>query len=156
LIIRIAHPMAIAGRFTIGTLMAVVFLVAADFAIVRALWGTSGPLVGVAIVTLPMIDVLLLAIPHLRKSNPTRPYWGGFQVAGWIGVLTSGLLAWGCPDAFFWPITLMDRWLESPRSDASSALLIAFAVVVYTPTQLLMALLGGRLSATYRIVIERR
>jgi hypothetical protein len=149
--------MAIARRFTIGTLMAVIFLVAADFAIVRALWWTSGPQLEVAVVTLPMIDLLLLTMPKLRSSHPTRPFWGGFQGAGWIGVLTSGLLTLGCPDTFFWPITVVNRWLVFPQPDARSvALLISFAVVVYTAPQLLMALLGGRLSATYRIVIERR
>ena len=62
--------------------MAVVLLVAADFGIVRALWETQGPQVGVAIVMLPMIDLLLLSMPKLRKSNPTRPFWGGFQAVG--------------------------------------------------------------------------
>jgi hypothetical protein len=85
--------MAVARRFTIGMLTAVVFLIAADFGIVRALWDTPGPQVGVAIVTLPMIDLLLLFVPKLQRSNPTRPYWVGFQVVGWTGVLTAGLLA---------------------------------------------------------------
>jgi hypothetical protein len=84
--------MAVARRFTIRMLMAVVALAAADFGIVRALWPTIGPEVGVAIVTLPMIDLLVLTMPKLRRSNATRPFWGGFQAVGCIGVLISGLL----------------------------------------------------------------
>jgi hypothetical protein len=148
--------MAVARRFTIGMLMAIVSLVAADFAIVRALWPTTGPEAGVAIVTLPMIDLLLLVTPKLRMSNLTRPYWVGFQVVGWTGVLTSGLLAWGCPDTFFRPLDFVDELLPSPHSAAGTALLISVAVVLYTTPLLLITLLAGRLSSKYRIVIERR
>ncbi len=85
--------MAVALRFTIGTLMKVVSLVAADLGLVRALWGTPGPEVGIAIVTLPMINVLLLALPRLWRCHASRPFWIGFQGFGWIMVLTFGGLA---------------------------------------------------------------
>lgn len=148
--------MAVARRFTIGTLMAVVFLVAADFGIVRALWKTQGPQVGVAIVMLPMIDLLLLTLPKVRKSDPTRPFWGGFQAVGWISVLAFGLLASMRPNTFFWPAVSVERMIPRPLSSAGVAILISVVVVFYTPPQLLIALLAARLSSKYRIVIERR
>jgi hypothetical protein len=46
--------------------------------------------------------------------------------------------------------------LSSPNSAAGLALLISVAVVLYSTPQLLIALLAGRLSSKYRIVIERR
>jgi hypothetical protein len=148
--------LAVARRLTIGTLMAVVSLVAADFGIVRALWDINGPQAGVAIVTLPMIDLLLLTMPRLRRGNSTRPFWGGFQAVGWIMVLMFGLLAWYLPDTFFWPIDAWDRMHLIPDPAADMALLISIAVVLYTTPQLLLALVAARLSAKYRIVIERR
>jgi hypothetical protein len=147
--------MALARRFTIGTLMTVVLLVAADFGIVRTLWDTHRPQVGAAIVTLPMIDLLLLTMPRLRRSNPTRPFWGGFEVGGWIGVLISGLLAGAFPDMFFWPMSFVDRMIPSRCSAAGMTLSISIAVVLYTTPPLLIALLAGRLSAKYRVVIVR-
>ena len=148
--------MAVARRFTIGTLMAVVFLVAADFGIVRSLWETQGPQVGVAIVMLPMIDLLLLSMPKLRKTNSTRPFWGGFQAVGWISVLIFGLLASMCPNTFFWPAVSVERTIPRPLSSAGMAILVSFVVVFYTPPQLLIAVLAARSSSKYRIVIERR
>ncbi len=148
--------MAVARRFTIGTLMAVVFLVAADFGIVRALWDTPGPQVGVAVVTLPMIDVLLLSLPKLRQSSPTRSFWGGFQAVGWIIVLIFGLLASMCPDTFFRPLSFVDQMISRPHSAADVAILISVPFVLYTAPQVLIAVLAGRLSSKYRIVIERR
>lgn len=148
--------MAVARRFTIGMLMAVVFLIAADFGIVRALWDTAGPQVEVAVVTLPMIDLLLLTMPNLRRSDATRPFWNGFQAVGWIMVLVFGLLTGVCPDTFFWPINFVDQMILSPRSAVGMTLVISYVVVLYTTPQLLLALLAGQLSSKYRIVIERR
>jgi hypothetical protein len=56
----------------------------------------------------------------------------------------------------FWPLNPVERMIPSPRSDAGLAILISVAVVLYTTPQLLVALLAGRLSSKYRIIIERR
>jgi hypothetical protein len=146
--------MTVATRISIGTLMAVVFFVAVDFGIVRALWETS-PHVAVAIVTLPMINLLLLTVPKLRKGTATRPFWAGFQAVGWAAVLAVGDLALCHPDTLFWPIDLLETnpWFKD--QDAHLTFLITVAVVLYTTPQLLVALAAGRLSAKYRVVVVR-
>src|SRR3954454_20417230 len=101
--------MAVSQRFSIGLLMAVIVLVAADFAIVRALWGSPGPHVDVAIVTLPMANMLLLATPKMRASSTTRPFWVGFVIVGWPMVLAVAILAWHFSDTFFRPIDWLDK-----------------------------------------------
>ena len=71
-------------------------------------------------------------------------------------MLTFGLLASMCPNTFFWPAVSVERMIPRPLSSAGMAILILIVVVFYTPPQLLLALLAGRLSSKCRIVIERR
>ena len=137
--------MAAARRFTIGRLMVVVVLVAVDFAVVRAVWG-SAPWVGIAITTLPTIDVLLLALPRLRAGNPSRPFWAGFEAAGWLAVAGLGGMIAADHELALWPIDrLWERWtaLDEARR---RAVLIPLAVAGYTAPLLLAAWAGGRLA----------
>jgi hypothetical protein len=143
-------------RFSIGLLMAVIFFVAADFAIVRALWDTNEPLV-VAVITLPMINLLLMVLPGARRGRDRRPFWLGFEAAGWMMVVLFASLAWFFVDTFFYPI----EWIDNhdsllSGSPTETAFLICCCVVIYTPPQVLGAMVGGWLSAGYRLVIERR
>lgn len=149
--------MAVQKRFSIAKLMAVVFLVAADFAIVREVWQWPVPSVGIAVVTLPTINVLLLAIQGLRRGRASRAYWVGFEAAGWAMVLLSAALGWTIPDPFFAPIDWIGRHDPfTPGTAPKVAFLITFAVVLYSAPPLLAAWLVGRFSSRYRLVIQRR
>jgi hypothetical protein len=144
-------------RFSIALLMAVVFFVAADFAIVRAYWNAPGPEVAVAVTTLPMINLLLLALPRLRAGREDRRFWAGFQVAGWMMVLVFGACNWIFEDDFIAPIVWISQqgWF-APNSPAGLAFNIACGVVIYTLPQLLAAMVGGWLALGYRLVMVRR
>jgi hypothetical protein len=144
-------------RFSIALLMAVVFFVAADFAIVKAYWWTSGPQVAIAVTTLPMINLLLLALPRVEAGREGRRFWAGFEVAGWIMVLIFGACNWIFLDDFLAPIEWIDRqrWFAR-NSPAGNAFIISCGVVIYTAPQLLAAMIGGWLAMGYRLVIVRR
>lgn len=146
--------MIIARRVSISFLMAVVGLVAADFAIVRGLWNTAAS--GVAVVVLPMINVLILAAPRLRRSNPARPFWLGFEVAGALTALVVGWLAAGPTEIIFLPFALINPLLSPLSIEARRAVAIAMIVLGYTPLLLLPAVVAGRLSMRYRLVVVPR
>jgi hypothetical protein len=148
-------------RFSIGFLMAIIFLVAADVGFFRAFSNSSGPEIGVGIVTLPMANVLLLALPRLRGELRSRPFWIAFQAAGWVMVLIFGVLAWIDFDWFFQPAAIFyDTLLNSglvPLGDWFRIFVLVVlpaAAVGYMIPQFLIALLAGRLSARYYRVIE--
>ncbi len=86
--------MVVRPRFSIFLLMAIVFFVATDIAIGRSLWDSPDPYVEIAVTTLPMINLLLLSLPKLRRSDSSRLYWMGFQIVGWLGVILVTLLCW--------------------------------------------------------------
>ncbi|WP_422929126.1 hypothetical protein [Singulisphaera sp. PoT] len=147
--------MARVPRLTIGLMMAIVSLLAINFGIVRAFWNSSGPILGLAVVTLPMIDLLILSAPRLGRSNPTRFFWIGFHAVGWIMVAIYALLSAACMETFFGPVIPLERIL--PGDGATKvALLISIVIVCYTTPVLLVASLAGRFLAKYRIIIERR
>jgi hypothetical protein len=143
-------------RFSIGLLMMVVLLVGADFAAVRALWDSPGPGVAVALATLPTVNLLLVVLPRLRR-RAARPFWAGFEVAGWAAVIAAAILGWSHEQEFFAPIEWVDQSIPFPRGwTANIAIVVAFVVVFYTIPLALAAAAGGWLSSRYRLVIERR
>ena len=107
-------------------------------------------------------NLLILAAPRLRQRDPSRPYWLGFELAGWASVVGFVGLAFLLPNSTFEPL----RWLEPifarlvARLDQSTVVVLEIAViaVVYSAPLLLLAHLGGRLSRRYRVrlVVERR
>ncbi len=148
--------MAAPGRLSIGLLMAVVFFVAADFAIVRALWESPTPWIEIAVTTLPMVNLLLLALPRLARGK-ARPFWAGFEAVGWPVVLAVAFVGWCEYKPFFEPINWVNK--HDPFANGSTseiACLISFAVVFYTAPMLLAAAIAGRLSTRYWGVVERR
>lgn len=148
--------MAARARFSIGGLMGVVFLVALDLAIVRAFWDGDGPAFAVTVTTLPMINLLLLALPRLRRRE-ARPYWVGFEVAGWSVVLLAVFLGTFHQLLFFRPMFWVDRLeLFAAAPSFEIPFIVAIAVVLYTTPKALAAAIGGWLVARYRVVIERR
>src|SRR4051812_41266380 len=98
--------MAMIPRVSIGLMMAIVFLVAAEFAIVKSLWNTS--YAAIAVVTLPMINLLVLALPRVQDGEPVAYFWRGFEAGGWLMALLVGLLGWIGERRFFWPTEFVD------------------------------------------------
>jgi hypothetical protein len=86
-------------RFSIAWIMAIIVIVAIDFAAFRALDGTS-TLVGglIAIGSIPMTGILMLGIPSLIKGlsrrGRLRPFLNGFEGVGWtiLFVYTDGAI----------------------------------------------------------------
>ena len=150
--------MAASRRVSIALLMAVVFFLAVNLAIVRAVLELETAAILFFLATLPTANVLLLAAPRLRRGHPGRAFWLGFEVVGWPLTLAVGLLAWNFPGAFWWPL----RFLEVLRPLASDLVAITIEigsfVLLWTPPQLLVAWLAGLLSRRYRVrlVVGRR
>src|SRR6185312_15955258 len=125
-------------RFSIAWLMVVVLLIAADFAIVRGLWGFSGFGVAIAIFTLPMINLLLLAFGRVKEKGETGLYWLGFEVGGWCMVMLVAFCTSIAPDLVVSPVTWVDDHDGiTSTNPAETIFLISFAVVLYTTPQLL-------------------
>ncbi|WP_435010969.1 hypothetical protein P12x_002259 [Tundrisphaera lichenicola] len=144
------------GRWSIAVLMAVVFFVAADFAILRALCNTAEPMV-IALSTLPMSNLLILTMPRIKRDSINREFWMGFQAIGWIMILLFALVTSLYYSQFLYPIGWIDDHDGLPStSSAEIALLICCIVVIYTIPLVLGAMFGGWFSSRYRIVIERR
>jgi hypothetical protein len=137
-------------HFTISLLMAAVFLVAIGIALVSSLEHNEHAR-DAAIITLPMISLLLLTFPRLKKAN--EPFLVGFQGAGWLATLMFGYLAWIAHPGFFWPASLPEKVLPgiSDRINAlgdSAAAMIFFAVIhlIYTTPLVLISVVSGYLS----------
>lgn len=155
--------MASKRRFSIALLMTIVCFIATDIALMRAAFQKAsrwGPSSGYLAIVLPMANLLLLVLPKLRRSHPERWFWIGFEVVGWgvIGVL--GYMDQYAKMTLFIPYEWMRSFNLYPFLSAPDvALTYAFFVVLHTPPQLLLAWLGGRVSAwlaRHRVVIARR
>jgi uncharacterized membrane protein len=149
--------MVLKKRFSIGFLMAIVFFVATDFAIVRAFWGADYHLISIALASLPMLNLLLLVLPKLRRTETSRMFWLGFEAIGWLMMILVVLVGWFEGNSFFSPIGWVAQFdLFPSRSIRQTVLLVTFTVLFYNTPQVLAAMIGGRLSARYRVIIERR
>ena len=147
-------------RFSIAFLMMIVLLVAADFAIVRALWNTHYPyLIEIAILTLLMINLLFLFGGRVKEVRDGELYWLGFEAGGWVMVFLVASCTWIFPETVMSPVKWVDTYDGMiPGTPAEIAFLISFSVVLYTMPQLLVATAAGLFFSKYRIVvsIERR
>lgn len=147
--------MTVARRFTIGRMMVAVLLVAVDFAVVRAVWG-SAPWVGIAVTTLPTLNVLLLTIPSLRAGNPSRPFWAGFQAAGLLAAVALAGMIVADPNITLWPVERLWERLSAMVESRRRAVVITAAVLIYTTPLLLIGMAAGRLTARARVAAPRR
>src|SRR4051812_12673336 len=85
---------------TAGRLMVAVLLVAVNLAIVRGM--AAVPLdIGIAFVMLPMVSILILVAPGMWRDKDRRPFWIGFEIAGWTMAATFGYLSWSHGPMFF-------------------------------------------------------
>jgi hypothetical protein len=135
--------------FSTRLLMAIVILVGVDLAILKWMWGTDfNP--GIALVTLPTLNVLLLVHPRLRSVNETRSFWVGFDVVGCCMAIAFGFLAWARGAVFFQPTHLLYPWASISNQDTRFALMFTVVVLLYTPPQVLAAWIGGRMWARRR------
>ena len=149
--IRRATTIAFQKSFTVAFLMAVVFVVAADFAVFRYLDEFEHPR-DAAIVTLPMITLLILTIPRVRRG----PFWIGLQAAGWISTLLFGYLEWADVRWFHWPLILTQQVLPRFEDEVNklgdlpaSAIFFTYITVLYTTPLILLSLLGGWIAARW-------
>lgn len=131
-------------RFTVRSLMVAVVLVAVDFVVVRGMldgdWDE-----GVAFATLPMTNILILAAPRVRRGGSVGRFWIGFAIAGWSVAVLSAYLAYRHGAIFFRPANAIYPW-ETIRDPYYQTTYLCFIdAIVYTPPQILVAWLSGRL-----------
>ena len=139
------------ARFSIAWLMVFVSFLAIDIALVRAAYlrmSAYGPSAGYLALVLPMANILLLILPRLRSDVSRRWYWIGFQLVGWVVIAILGYLDQYYKMVLFIPY----EWLRSfhfypELSLPDLVITYIFFVVTHTPPQLLLAFLGGRLTA---------
>ena len=144
------------GRLSILHLMWIISLVAIDCGLLRASWDSY--FFASLIMTLPILNIMLLAIPKLRRGQVSRLFWIAFDA---IGVILLGLiffLNWYdryiVLDPMLWLIN--KGWISAGNDPTSLAIECTCVVAIYAPPQFLLAWLGGCLNARYRVVIERR
>jgi len=147
-----ASTIAFPRRFSISFLMAVVCLVAADFAVFGYVEEFEGPR-NCVIITLPMINLMILSLPRVRGNH--RRYWVGFLSVGSLMTCVFGYLAWTGPDWFSWPLTFTQQALPRLEEEvnklgdlAASSFFLTFITVVYTAPLVMVSMLGGRISAS--------
>ena len=131
--------------------MAIVLVVAADLAAFKYLDEFEHPR-DAAIVALPMISLLILTIPRVRRG----PFWIGLQAAGWITTCVFGYLAWAEVNLFLWPLLLTQQVLPRFEDEVNklgdlpaSAIFFTYIALVYTTPQILLSLLGGWIAARW-------
>ena len=128
-------------RFTVRSLMVIVVLVAVDFVIVRHM--SEAPRdVGIAFVTLPMANALILVAPR-AWGGATRRFWVGFEIAGWLMVLLFGYLSHSHGATFFRPANSVHPWATIQNIYIRNIYLFSVDCVVYTPPQVLVAWFVG-------------
>jgi hypothetical protein len=135
-------------KMTIRLLMVAVFLVAVDFAVVRSMSNAHRD-IGIAFVTLPMANVLILVATRVRSGNEWRPFWIGFEVVGWSMAALFGYLSWAHGAKFFWAANSVYPWATITNPSVQWAYLLSLDFIVYTPPQIVVAWFGGRMVARY-------
>jgi hypothetical protein len=158
-------------RFSIAWIMAIIVIVAIDFAAIRAL-SSTGTLVGVliAIGSIPMAGILMLGIPSLIKGlsgrGKVRPFLNGFEGVGWtiLFVYTGSAILFpesiaGQFESVLNSLMKVMGWDAADTSDASWQLFWLFvAILILLLPQSVIALIGGWLNQRFefRITIKRR
>jgi hypothetical protein len=143
--------MAAKGRFSIAWLMVVVSFLAIDIALVRAAYlrgSINGPSAGYLAMVLPMANFLLLVLPKVRREVASRWFWVGFEVVGWVVIAILGYLDQYDKETLFIPYEWLISFHFYPEDSIPDLVITyVFFVVTHTPPQVLLALLGGRLTA---------
>ena len=122
--------------------MLVVVLVAVDFVIVRHMLEAPRD-IGIAFVTLPMANALILVAPRAWSGGATRRFWIGFEIAGWLMVLLFGYLSHSHGATFFRPANSVYPWITIKNFYFQHIYLFSIDLVFYTPPQILVAWFVG-------------
>jgi hypothetical protein len=134
-------------RIGVRQLMLIVFLVAVDFTIVRVMYEAKRDL-GIACVVLPMANLLVLVAPK-AWGGASRPFWIGFEVAGWCSVGLFGYLSHFHGATFFQPANTLYPWATIRNPLAQWACIFVLDQICYTPPLVFLGWLGGRLLARF-------
>ena len=145
---RLPHP-----RISVRWLMLIVAVAAVNFAILRGMSSTNID-IGIAFATLPMASILLLAAPRAWGGNAARRFWIGFELAGWSMMLLFGYLSHSKGAGFFWPANSVYPWHTIRNRHIQFLYIIFIDFVVYTPPQVVVAWLVGRVLAKYQSRLE--
>lgn len=158
-------------RFSIAWIMAIIVIVAIDFAAIRAVDGTN-TLVGglIAIGSIPMAGILMLGIPSLIKGlsgrGKVRRFLNGFEGLGWTSlfVYTGSSILFpesiaGQFESVLNSLVKVMGWDAADTSDPSWQLFLLFVgILILLLPQSVIALIGGWLNQRFeiRITIKRR
>jgi hypothetical protein len=151
-------------RITLGTAASAVLVCALDFAIIRAsLFSPSNPRAAIlGILSLPMLDLLLVAGYRLRTRERRTPRAVGFLASGLLAtalVFAVTLLAWDAVMGTFVRLyePIMRRMDCAPSAVVQLALDFTFQLFIpiafFCTLPLVASLLGGWM--THRIMARR-
>jgi hypothetical protein len=135
-------------RITVRLLMVAVLLVAVDFAVVRSM-SSANQDIGIAFVTLPTANALILVAGRVRSGDEWRPFWIGFEIVGWSVVALFGYLSWSHGAKFFRAANSVYPWTNITNRSVQLAYLFSIDFIVYTPPQILVGWVGGVMVARY-------
>jgi hypothetical protein len=154
-------------RFSIAWIMAMIAIVAIDFAVIRCLDGTDSLIVKVILIgSIPMASILVLGLPSLIRRITSRgkhrPFLVGFEAVGWTILLlyTGGAILF--PESVATAIDSAGELLIGPTGHedhpAWRSTVLFLGVMMLLLPQLVAALIGGWLNQTseIRITIRRR
>jgi amino acid transporter len=144
------------GRFSILGMMALITVVAIDSWLIRVSWDTAY-LAGV-LMTFPMLNIMVLSLPKLRRDHRNRQFWVGFDGTGMV--LTALIYLFACYqlEILGGPINwLLEKgWLSQTNSPEQLAITCTSIVIIYNLPQLLLASIAGWFCERYRVVVVRR
>ena len=71
-------------------------------------------------------------------------------------MLAVGLLAGTQTELFYMPFAILESSITLLPDDILAAVIIMIVVLFYTPVQIVLAVVAGKLAARYRLAIVRR
>lgn len=157
-------------RISIARLMAVVLLIALDFAVIRSLFGNTFTaheryyIHGLLPMTNLMAFVAMNEWRRLMRLGESRPFWTGFLASGgaalWLYSATAHLSEPNLHERYFdfvlKPLFPVLKHLDVHFPLGVDVLLILCYFLAMTLPQLVVALTGGWLFTKWRVVLVRR
>jgi hypothetical protein len=152
-------------RFSIAWMMAIVVVVAIDFAVCAALSemrSESAELI--LFCAMPMASLLMLGLPSIAlacvRRGKIHPFLVGFELMGWLLVVLCGVCAVLFRESFVYDIEIAISWFPLGANFNFWGGWLAFAYVVFVTLvpQLVLSLVAGCLCQRFeiRILIRRR
>jgi hypothetical protein len=149
-------------RFSIASIMAVIGIVAIDFAAIRAMLGY--PELGLFVLgVVPMANALAVGILIGQQRPGSRPFLIGFEAFGvmamalFVAFASTAPVGYGPINSYLALLILpMDKIISPDRPLVYFPIACFVIVVMLAWPQVAFALLGGFLSRRYEITISRR